>query len=172
MSAPNTVTPHLNSRPKRQLAGDEEATSQLKLGEFQNTPTLNLSEARIIINAVVAQRRKSAYSVSESEVLTKTTEYLEQFAKFKEQERVQAVERLLFPLSQLESFERSQLGTYVSSLPCRAACRYTLADRHKGALLPRDVEEAKALVPSLEGKVSDEELLELLMELERVEGLG
>ncbi len=46
------------SRTREKPSGDEEATAELKLGEFQNVPTLTLSEARLLINAVLDNRRK------------------------------------------------------------------------------------------------------------------
>ncbi|CAD0048820.1 unnamed protein product [Aureobasidium pullulans] len=126
--------PHMISRPKRAPTGDEEATAILRLGEFQQVPALNLSEARTIINAVTTRRRNIKQKVSESETLLKTQEYLELFARFKQQEHVTAVEQLLTTRTELERFERSQL-------------------------------EAKTLVPSLEGKISDDDLQELLDEM-------
>ena len=45
------------SRKREKPSGDEEATSELKLGEFQNVPSLTLSEARVLINAVMEHRR-------------------------------------------------------------------------------------------------------------------
>ena len=43
--------------------------------------------------------------------LVKTQDYLEVFARFKEKENIEAVERLLSAHTELEFFERSQLGT-------------------------------------------------------------
>jgi DNA-directed RNA polymerase II subunit RPB4 len=54
------------SRTREKPAGDEEATSVLKLGEFQNVPTLTLSEARVLINAVMAHRKQQRH-VEETE---------------------------------------------------------------------------------------------------------
>lgn len=110
--------PHMNSRPKRLPAGDEEASATLKLGEFQTVPSLNLSEARTIINAVTNRRRQIKAKINESETLLKTQEYLELFARFKQQEHVTAVEQLLGTREELERFERSQLGMW-TSLPYR-----------------------------------------------------
>lgn len=42
--------------------------------------------------------------------LTKTLDYLETFARFKDEENIKAVERLLNSHTELEMFERSQLG--------------------------------------------------------------
>jgi DNA-directed RNA polymerase II subunit RPB4 len=47
------------SRTREQPQGDEEASSDLKLGEFQAVPTLTLSEARLIINTVLNHRRQT-----------------------------------------------------------------------------------------------------------------
>jgi len=104
--------PRMISRPKRAPTGDEEATAILRLGEFQQVPALNLSEARTIINAVTTRRRNIKQKVTESETLLKTQEYLELFARFKQQEHVTAVEQLLTTRTELERFERSQLGEF------------------------------------------------------------
>ncbi|KAI5294800.1 hypothetical protein KEM52_003158 [Ascosphaera acerosa] len=78
--------------------------------------------------------------------LTKTLDYLEIFARFKDAENIEAVERLLTAHTELELFERSQLG----SLCCETA------------------EEAKCLVPSLQHKITDADLQELLDELTKL----
>lgn len=54
------------SRARERPIGDEEATTDLKLGEFQNVPTLTLSEARLLINAVM-DHRKQQRKVEETE---------------------------------------------------------------------------------------------------------
>jgi DNA-directed RNA polymerase II subunit RPB4 len=50
-------TPAPTSRSREAPQGDEEATSVLKLGEFQDVDTLTHSEAALVINAL-AQKRK------------------------------------------------------------------------------------------------------------------
>ena len=57
------------SRPPIKIvtAEQEEAGNELKLGEFQSTPTLSLSEARIIINAVVDRRHAEKKRFTETE---------------------------------------------------------------------------------------------------------
>ena len=53
---------------KRELPQNElEATSQLKLGEFQTVPTLSLSEARLVINKVLDLRKKGDHKFEERE---------------------------------------------------------------------------------------------------------
>ncbi len=43
-------------------------------------------------------------------MLMKTTDYLDHFARFKQKENVEAVERLLSAHKELAKFERAQLG--------------------------------------------------------------
>jgi DNA-directed RNA polymerase II subunit RPB4 len=50
--------------------------------------------------------------------LTKTLDYLEVFARFKDEENIKAVERLLNSHTELEMFERSQLGMSCFGLLC------------------------------------------------------
>ena len=54
------MTTHTTSRTREKPAGDEEVSSQLKLGEFQDVPTLTLSEARLLINVVMSHRKQAA----------------------------------------------------------------------------------------------------------------
>ncbi|KAE8349815.1 hypothetical protein BDV28DRAFT_160168 [Aspergillus coremiiformis] len=126
--------------------GELEAASTLKLGADQNTHTLSLSEARLVINKVLENKRRGGKKYEEPENLTKTLDYLEVFARFKDEENIKAVERLLNSHTELEMFERSQLG----SLCCDNA------------------EEAKSLIPSLQHKISDGDLQELLDELTKL----
>ena len=55
------------SRPKPPPAGNEEASENLNLGEFQNVDTLTLSEAHLVLNALVAKRRNDRKNVNETE---------------------------------------------------------------------------------------------------------
>ncbi|KAL2037312.1 hypothetical protein N7G274_010001 [Stereocaulon virgatum] len=133
------------SRTREKITGDEEAAAELKLGEFQNVPTLTLSEARLLINAVM-DHRKQQRKVEETETLIKTQDYLDVFARFKVKENIEAVERMLTSHTEMELFERSQLG----SLCCESA------------------EEAKTLIPSLTHKISDLDLQDLLDEITKL----
>lgn len=141
-----SVPTHRTSRPKEAPGGDEEATSQLVLGEFENVPTLSLSEARILITTVVSSRMAQGRDVTESENIKNTVQYLEIFARFKQRETIEAVERVLKAQVKLEPFERSQIG----SLCCETA------------------EEAKTLIPSLQDKISEQELQEVLDEITKL----
>lgn len=55
------------SRPKPPPPGNEEASATLNLGEFQNVDTLTLSEAALVLNALVAKRRNDRKNVNETE---------------------------------------------------------------------------------------------------------
>jgi len=59
--------PPPTSRPKPPPPGDEEAGQVLKLGEFEGVDTLSLSEASLVINALVAKRRNDRKNVNETE---------------------------------------------------------------------------------------------------------
>ncbi|KAI1373633.1 RNA polymerase Rpb4 [Hypoxylon crocopeplum] len=131
------------SRAKAEPTDKDEATSVLKLGEFQDVDTLTLSEAALVINALVAKRRNDRKHTNETVVLSKMIDYLDTFARFKKKENVEAVERLLSSHKELHKFERAQLG----SLCCETA------------------EEAKFLIPSLNDKISDEDLQGILDEM-------
>ncbi len=61
---------------------------------------------------------------------------------------MEAVERLLGTHTELTKFERAALGS----------------------LCPDGVEEAKTLIPSLANKISDDDLLELLEEMGKLQG--
>lgn len=98
------------SRPKPVPRGDEQAGAELKLGEFENVDTLTLSEASLVINALISKRRNDRKNFQESEILTQTMDYLDAFARFKQKENVEAVERLLSSHKQLNKFERAQIG--------------------------------------------------------------
>ncbi|CCX31903.1 Similar to DNA-directed RNA polymerase II subunit rpb4; acc. no. O74825 [Pyronema omphalodes CBS 100304] len=128
------------AREKEHTLGDEEAGTELKLGEFEHATALTLSEARALMN-VIFEHRKDV-----GKVVTKTQSYLEVFSRFKQQETAQAIERILVQQTDLTSFERAQLG----SLCCDSA------------------EEAKTLIPSLAHKRTDEDLQELLEEITRL----
>ncbi|KAI9722713.1 MAG: hypothetical protein M1812_001644 [Candelaria pacifica] len=130
------------SRAREQPQGDEEAAKDLRLGEFKGVPTLTLSEARLLINAVM-DHRKQGGKQGETE---NTQQYLDTFARFKQKENIEAVERMLAAQTNFESFERSQLGT----LCCDTA------------------EEAKTLIPSIKDKINDTDLKELLDEITKL----
>lgn len=59
MSQPAQKSQHApTSRPKPQPGGNEEASTLINLGEFQDVSTLTLSEAALVVNALVSKRRE------------------------------------------------------------------------------------------------------------------
>ncbi|KAI9822080.1 MAG: RNA polymerase B [Phylliscum demangeonii] len=135
------------ARVREQPMGEEEADTEIHLGDFQHVPALTLSEARLVINVVQRGREsKNLRPVKDSEALKKTVEYLEVFSRMKQKENIEATERLLSSQEELEPYERSQLG----SLCCETA------------------EEAKTLIPSLVNKKTDADLQELLDEITKM----
>src|SRR4051812_45632166 len=102
------------SRSKPPPPGEEEASAVLRLGEFDDVDTLTLSEAALVINALMSKRRKDRKDRNETDVLNKTLEYLDAFARFKQKENVEAVERLLSAHKELTKFERAQIGEWRS----------------------------------------------------------
>jgi len=117
------------SRTRERPAGDEEASAVLSLGEFQAVPSLSLSEARILIKAVLDYRKNNNSQLQETETLVKTQDYLDVFARFKQKENIEAVERLLLGRAELDSFERSQLGEWLAwkgRRGCRTVHRYSV----------------------------------------------
>lgn len=101
------------ARSKPPPPGEEEAGAVLKLGEFEDVDTLTLSEASLVINALMTKRRKDRKDRNETDVLVKTLDYLDSFARFKQKENVEAVERLLSAHKELTKFERAQIGGYL-----------------------------------------------------------
>merc|ERR1712000_65632 len=145
---PATMSNHQRtSRPKPPPPGNERAEAELNLGEFQGVDTLTLSEAALVLNALVAKRRNDRKNVNETEMLNTTLNYLDHFARFTQKENVEAVERLLSAQTNLEKFERAQLG----SLCCEGA------------------DEAKTLIPSLQDKIEDSDLQALLEEISKLQ---
>ncbi|KAJ6028012.1 hypothetical protein N7540_003588, partial [Penicillium herquei] len=118
--------------------GELEAASTLRLGADQHTHTLSLSEARLVIHKVLENKRRGGNKYEEPENLTKTLDYLDVFARFKDEENIKAVERLLNSHTELE------------------------------ILCCDNAEEAKSLIPSLQTKISDSDLQELLDELTKL----
>ncbi|KAJ5111421.1 polymerase (RNA) II (DNA directed) polypeptide D [Penicillium argentinense] len=138
--------PPVTYRQRTVPQSELEASSTLKLGADQHTHTLSLSEARLVIRKVLENKQRGENRYEPPETLSKTLDYLDVFARFKDEENIKAVERLLNSHTELEMFERSQLG----SLCCDNA------------------EEAKSLIPSLQNKISDGDLQELLDELTKL----
>lgn len=68
------ATPAPTSRTREAPQGDEEAGTELKLGEFQDVDALTHSEAALVINALVMKRKADRKNANE-------TEYVVSFVK-------------------------------------------------------------------------------------------
>lgn len=90
------------------------------------------------------QQNESAEEEQElSEVFMKTLNYCQRFSRFKNRETITAVRSLLMQ-KKLHKFELAQLAN----------------------LCPETPEEAKALIPSLEGRFEDDELRQILDDIQ------
>ena len=104
-------------------------------------------------------------------IFDKTSVYLDIFARFKAKENIEAVEQMLASRTELVYFERSQLGIHPLTL---AFCRHDAiailnADGAlTGSLCCETAEEAKLLIPSLQDKIADEDLQDLLDNIMRL----
>lgn len=99
--------------------------------------------------------------------MIKTQDYLEVFARFKQTENIEAVERVLGAKTELELFEKSQLGR----TNVRRGCLLHAADPCPGSLCCETAEEAKTLIPSLASKISDDDLQDLLNDITQFRNL-
>ncbi|EHA58335.1 hypothetical protein MCOR27_002103 [Pyricularia oryzae] len=138
------AVPKMISRPKPPPPGEEIASDEIQLGEFEGVETLSYSEAELVLEALEKKRRKEK-RYHETEVLQKTRDHLSLFRRFKTPENVQAAERLLSARPELHKFERAQIAS----------------------LVPENSDEAKKLIPSLKDKFDDHDLEDLLQELSK-----
>merc|ERR1712061_586124 len=129
---------------------DDEDVTNLKFPkEFEhNVETLFNVEVNMLLEARKKQNDASAEQgegneVELGEVFLKTPEYTQRFARFKNPETVKAVRETLQQKS-LHKFESACLAN----------------------LCPETAEEARALIPSLEGRFEDEELQEILDDIQ------
>lgn len=134
----------LIARPKATPPSEQviEAGKTLQLGSSQNLDTLTVSEASLIINAVLVKRgqtpgslrhnpfvssrslfKKNVYETNHvwlvlARILHNTLNYCDAFARYRTRESIEAVERLLSAYAELAKFERAQLGKeYCHSCP-------------------------------------------------------
>uniref|UniRef100_A0A914Z0K9 RNA polymerase Rpb4/RPC9 core domain-containing protein n=1 Tax=Panagrolaimus superbus TaxID=310955 RepID=A0A914Z0K9_9BILA len=126
--------------------GVEEDAAELKFPpEFDKDgcDALLISEVFLLLD----HRRKQGEQKEEiediSEVFVKTIDYCRRLSRFKTRDTIRSVRAIFSACSILHKFEVAQLVN----------------------LCPENAEEAKALVPSLESKIDDEELEGLLREM-------
>ncbi|KAK3618692.1 RNA polymerase B [Elasticomyces elasticus] len=141
------------SRARPPPSGDEEATSTLRLGEMDNTPCLSVAECHELLSRLAEkENRSNPGGKANSDVYLKTREYVGIFARFKDSKTVTQVDVISSALlgkgerGGVTAFERAQLAT----LCCDTA------------------EEARTLIPSLEGKLDDETLQGVLDDMSKL----
>ena len=124
----------------------EEDASDLRFPpEFNDTvETLLISEVEQLLAHRKTQNENLDDEAELSEVFKKTHAYCGRFSKYKNRETITAVRQLMSYKKPLHKFEVAQLAN----------------------LCPDTPEEAKALIPSLEGKLPDEELRLLLEDIQ------
>lgn len=124
----------------------EEDASDLRFPpEFnESVETLLISEVEQLLDHRKTQNDNLEEDTELSEVFKKTHAYCMRFSKYKNRETITAVRQHLSYKKQLHKFEVAQLAN----------------------LCPDTPEEAKALIPSLEGKLPDEELRLLLEDIQ------
>ncbi|XP_043507377.1 transcriptional adapter 2-alpha-like isoform X2 [Frieseomelitta varia] len=113
------------------------------LGEFENAETLLISEVSMLLEHRKAQNESAEEEQEFSEVFMKSLTYTNRFRRFKNKETIAAVRNLLMQ-KKLHKFELASLAN----------------------LCPETPEEAKALIPSLEGRLEDEELRTILDDIQ------
>jgi len=113
------TVPQTLSRRRPAPTGDEEATTILKLGDMADTPALSVAECKVLLDQLA--NRVGARPTSQSDVYMKTREYVDVFARFKDQKTVQQVDGISSQLLRmgLTHFERAQLG---ECMPVLRAC--------------------------------------------------
>ncbi|CBY19277.1 unnamed protein product [Oikopleura dioica] len=119
---------------------DEEDAAQLQFPkEFQETTTLMNSEVKVLLEHRMKNDEGRRDDVELSEVFQKTLDYCKRFSKFKNQDVIVNV-RTMLTSKRLHRFEIAALAN----------------------LCPETADEAKALIPSMEGRFPDEELQQML----------
>ncbi|KAI3353978.1 hypothetical protein L3Q82_018539 [Scortum barcoo] len=111
--------------------------------EFESAETLLNSEVHMLLEHRKQQNESAEDEQELSEVFMKTLNYTARFSRFKNRETITAVRSLLLQ-KKLHKFELASLAN----------------------LCPEAAEEAKALIPSLEGRFEDEELQQILDDIQ------
>lgn len=101
-----------------------------------------ISEVQMLLEHRKTQNESAEEEQELSEVFMKTLNYTSRFSKFKNRETISAIRSVLMQ-KKLHKFELAALAN----------------------LCPDNAEEAKSLIPSLEGRFEDEELQQLLEDI-------
>lgn len=124
---------------------EEDASELIFPKEFnENVETLLISEVKQLLDHRKATNEREEDEQELSEVFKKTHEYVTRFSKYSSRESITYVRKLLTQKKSLHKFELAQLAN----------------------LCPETPEEAKALIPSLEGRFQDDELRHILEDIQ------
>lgn len=124
---------------------DEDAAELIFPKEFgADIETLLISEVKQLLDHRKSQNESAEDEQELSEVFKKTHAYCTRFSKYTNRETIGAIRTLLAHKKNLHKFELAQLAN----------------------LCPETPEEAKALIPSLEGRFQDDELRLLLEDIQ------
>lgn len=118
---------------------EEDASELIFPKEFENAETLLISEVQMLLEHRKQQNESAEEELELSTVFMKTLNYTQRFSKYKNRETISAVRSLLVQ-KKLHKFELATLAN----------------------LCPETSEEAKALIPSLEGRFEDDDLQQIL----------
>ncbi|XP_070561773.1 DNA-directed RNA polymerase II subunit RPB4-like [Ptychodera flava] len=122
------------------LQHEDEDAAELKFPkEFEQAETLLNSEVHMLLEHRKTQNESAEEEQELSEVFMKTLHYTQRFSRFTNRETISDVRGLLMQ-KKLHKFELASVAN----------------------LCPESAEEAKSLIPSLEGRFEDEELQEIL----------
>jgi DNA-directed RNA polymerase II subunit RPB4 len=91
--------------------------------------------------------------------------YLDTFARFRERPIIAQVESLTQNYRQLDNFERAQLGMQLPVFSPTPFFQRANNFDFLATLCPGDAEEAKGLIPSLQDKISDDDLNDLVNDI-------
>jgi DNA-directed RNA polymerase II subunit RPB4 len=111
-----TPTPHVpaqTSRRRPPKSGDEEATSQLKLGNMTHEQALSPAEVTLMLERI----EEHGEHRNQTEIYYKTKEYCKTFSRFKDSNSITQVNQISTSLTArgygIVEFERAQLGMWV-----------------------------------------------------------
>jgi len=132
----------MSSEAEKAVQEEEDATELQFPKEFESAETLLNSEVFMLLEHRKAQNENADDEQEMSDVFMKTLNYTQRFSRFKNRETIAQVRGLLSK-KKLHKYELASIAN----------------------LCPETAEEAKSLIPSLEGRFDDEELQQILDEI-------
>lgn len=110
--------PRLVSRPKPPVAQEEEMGTEIKLGDFEDVHALSVSEARAVVTAVHKGRKNKDPESNplrdrihnDNPTITHFLDYFDNFARYKEEESLHAINAMFDTHPELTTVEKALLG--------------------------------------------------------------